>query len=236
LTKNQIAVITGASEGIGRAISIKLASEGYYTILAGRNEENLRKTAKLISQVNGQSLVYKADITSEQDVMNLFRKVVKLGELVILVNNAGVGTFKAVEEISLKEWQDMLDVNLTGSFLSTREAIKLMKKNKKGHIIFINSMSGKRALSWGSGYSATKYGLKGFADTVRIELRKSNVKVTSIFPGSVNSSWWDKLDFNFSRDQMLNEKNVVDAVFSTVSQEGHSVIEEIDLRQVGGDF
>ena len=105
-----------------------------------------------------------------------FSQASKVGELAVLVNNAGVGTFKAVEKITLKEWQNMMDVNLTGAFLATQEAVKLMKKVKAGHIFFINSLSGKRALSWGSGYSATKYGLRGFADTVRIELRKSNIK------------------------------------------------------------
>ena len=130
----------------------------------------------------------------------------------------------------------MLDVNLTGAFLCTREAVKLMKNAKAGHIVYINSLSGKRALSWGSGYSASKYGLKGLADTVRIELRKSNVKVTSVFPGSVDSSWWDKFDFDFPRDQMVTVENVVEAIWSAVAQKGRSVIEEIDLRQVGGDF
>lgn len=153
-----------------------------------------------------------------------------------MVNNAGMATFKAVEEITLKEWQSMMDVNLTGAFLCTREAVKLMKKTQSGHIVFINSFSGKRALSWGSGYSATKYGLRGLADTVRIEVRNSNIKVTSVFPGSVDSSWWDKFDYDFPRHQMVTVDNVVEAVWAAVSQEGRSVIEEIDLRQVGGDF
>ena len=236
LSKKKIAVITGASQGIGRAISVKLASKGYITVLAGRNEENLRKTAEFVSQVNDNYQVSLTDVTSEVDVEALFKEIEELGELAILINNAGVGTFKAVENITLEEWEDMLDVNLTGAFLTTREAVKVMKKNRSGHIIFINSLSGKRALSWGSGYSATKYGLKGFADTVRIELRKSNVKVTSIFPGSVDSSWWDSFDFDFPRDQMLDEQNVVEAIYAAISQEGRSVIEEIDIRQVGGDF
>ncbi len=236
MPKKSVAVITGASEGIGRALSVKLASEGYITLLAARSEENLRKTADLVSEAGGEYVVAPTDVTSEGEVESLFRKAAKLGDPAVLVVNAGVGTFKAVEDITLEEWQAMLDVNLTGAFLCTREAVKLMKKASAGHIIYINSLSGKRALSWGSGYSASKYGLKGLADTVRIELRKSNVKVTSVFPGSVDSSWWDKFDFDFPRDQMVTVENVVEAIWSAVAQKGRSVIEEIDLRQVGGDF
>lgn len=236
MQKKPVAVITGASEGIGRALSLKLALEGYITVLAARSEENLRKTADLVSEVGGEYVVVPTDVTAEGEVEFLFRKTAKLGDPALLAVNAGVGTFKAVEEITLEEWQAMLDVNLTGAFLCTREAVKLMKKAKTGHIIYINSLSGKRALSWGSGYSASKYGLRGLADTVRIELRKSNVKVTSVFPGSVDSSWWDKFDFDFPRDQMVTVENVVEAIWSAVDQKGRSVIEEIDLRQVGGDF
>ncbi len=236
MPKKSVAVITGASEGIGRALSVKLASEGYITLLAARSEENLRKTADLVSEAGGEYVVAPTDVTSEGEVESLFGKAAKLGNLALMVVNAGVGTFKAVEEIRLEEWRAMLDVNLTGAFLCTREAVKLMKNAKAGHIVYINSLSGKRALSWGSGYSASKYGLKGLADTVRIELRKSNVKVTSVFPGSVDSSWWDKFDFDFPRDQMVTVENVVEAIWSAVAQKGRSVIEEIDLRQVGGDF
>ncbi len=236
MPKKSVAVITGASEGIGRALSVKLASEGYITVLAARSEENLRKTADLVSEAGGEYVVAPTDVTAEGEVESLFGKAAKLGNLALMVVNAGVGTFKAVEEIRLEEWRAMLDVNLTGAFLCTREAVKLMKNAKAGHIVYINSLSGKRALSWGSGYSASKYGLKGLADTVRIELRKSNVKVTSVFPGSVDSSWWDKFDFDFPRDQMVTVENVVEAIWSAVAQKGRSVIEEIDLRQVGGDF
>ena len=236
MPKKSVAVITGASEGIGRALSVKLASEGYITLLAARSEENLRKTADLVSEAGGEYVVAPTDVTSEGEVESLFGKAAKLGNLALMVVNAGVGTFKAVEEIRLEEWRAMLDVNLTGAFLCTREAVKLMKNAKAGHIVYINSLSGKRALSWGSGYSASKYGLKGLADTVRIELRKSNVKVTSVFPGSVDSSWWDKFDFDFPRDQMVTVENVVEAIWTAVAQKERSVIEEIDLRQVGGDF
>ena len=130
MSKKQIAVITGASQGIGRAISIKLASEGYFTVLSGRNEENLKKTAELVSHVNDHYQVSITDVTSEVDIEKLFKETAELGELEILVNNAGVGTFKAVEDITLKEWKDMLDVNLTGAFLATREAVKVMKNNR----------------------------------------------------------------------------------------------------------
>ena len=146
MSKKKIAVITGASQGIGRAISVKLASKGYITVLAGRNEENLRKTAEFVSQVNDNYQVSITDVTSEVDVEALFKEIEELGELAILINNAGVGTFKAVENITLEEWEDMLDVNLTGAFLTTREAVKVMKKNRSGHIIFINSLSVKKSI------------------------------------------------------------------------------------------
>ena len=141
MPKQPVAVITGASEGIGRPLSVKLASKGYTTVLAARSKPNLRETADLVSKVGGEYLVVPTDIAVEAEVESLFSQASKVGELAILVNNAGVGTFKAVEEITLEEWQSMMDVNLTGVFLATREAVKLMKKAKAGHIIFINSFS-----------------------------------------------------------------------------------------------
>ncbi len=232
----KVAIITGASEGLGRAIAVKLATKKYITVLASRDIKKLEKTSNEIGKVNGQYLIIQTDVTSEKSVKKLFSKAAKLGQLELLINNAGVGTFNKVEEITLKEWKTMIDVNLTGSFLCSKEAILLMKKQKHGHILFINSLSGKRVLPWGSGYSASKYGLKGFADSIRLELRKSNVKVTSVFPGSIDTTWWDKMNMNFPRDKMLILDDVVDAIYNSISYKGRTVIEEIDLRQVGGDF
>ena len=232
----KVAIITGASEGLGKAIAVKLASKKYITVLASRDIKKLEKTSNEIGKVNGQYLIIQTDVTSEKSVKKLFSKAAKLGQLELLINNAGVGTFNKVEEISFKDWKRMIDVNLTGSFLCSKEAILLMKKQKYGHILFINSLSGKRVLPWGSGYSASKYGLKGFADSIRLELRKSNVKVTSVFPGSIDTTWWDKMNMNFPRDKMLILDDVVDAIYNSISYKGRTVIEEIDLRQVGGDF
>ena len=221
---------------MGKAIAVKLASKKYITVLASRDKKKLEKTSNEIGKVNGQYLIIQTDVTSEKSVKKLFSKAAKLGQLELLINNAGVGTFNKVEEISFKDWKRMIDVNLTGSFLCSKEAILLMKKQKYGHILFINSLSGKRVLPWGSGYSASKYGLKGFADSIRLELRKSNVKVTSVFPGSIDTTWWDKMNMNFPRDKMLILDDVVDAIYNSISYKGRTVIEEIDLRQVGGDF
>lgn len=236
MSKSPIAVVTGASEGIGRGIAAKLAKHGYVVVLAARNSEGLSATANAIFQEGGQSVVVPTDITKEEDVARLFRQADKYGDLALLVNNAGMATFSAVEETTLQEWQEMLAVNLTGAFLCTREAVRRMKNYKAGHIIFINSLSGKRPLPHGGGYSAAKYGLRGFADTLRLEVRKSNIKVTSVFPGAVNSTWWDKFEYGFPRDQMVTVDNVADAVWGAVSQTGRSVIEEVYVRQVGGDF
>lgn len=231
-----VAVVTGASQGIGRGIAIKLAENGYISVLAARNQEGLQTTGEMISEKGGQSAIVPANVTKEGDVARLFRIAEKYGNLEVLINNAGTATFKAVEDISLDEWQTMLDVNLTGAFLSTREAVRRMKKRRAGHILFINSFSGKRPLPHGGGYSAAKYGLRGFADCLRLEVRKFNIKVTSVFPGAVDSSWWDRFDYDFPRDKMVTVKNVVEAVWSALSQKGRSVLEEIYVRQVGGDF
>ncbi|MEE9166504.1 MAG: SDR family oxidoreductase [Candidatus Neomarinimicrobiota bacterium] len=231
-----MAVVTGASEGIGRGIAVKLAENSYVSVLAARNREGLQKTGDVISNAGGQSIIIPTDVTEEDDVVRLFRKADSYGRLDLLVNNAGVASFKPVEEISLDEWLEMIQVNLTGAFLCCREAVTRMKKRRKGHIVFMNSFSGKRPLPHGGGYSAAKYGLRGLADTLRLEVRKFNIKVTSVYPGSVDSSWWDKFDYDFPRKQMISVESVVDAVWGAISQTGRSVVEEIFVRQVGGDF
>ena len=181
-------------------------------------------------------MVIPTDVAKESDVVSLFRQADKYGDVSVLAVSAGVATFKAVEDITLDEWKQMMDVNLTGAFLCTREAVRRMKHKRTGHIVFINSFSGKRSLPHGGGYSASKYGLRGLADTLRVEVRKFNIRVTSVFPGAVDSSWWDKFDYDFRRDQMVTVENVAEAVWGAISLKGRAVVEEIDLRQVGGDF
>jgi NAD(P)-dependent dehydrogenase (short-subunit alcohol dehydrogenase family) len=191
--QGKVAIVTGASNGIGRGIAETFAAEGAKTVLVARRAALLvDEVAAGIASRGGEALAAPADLTQEDAVTALFALVQKtFGRLDVLVNNAGIATHKNTEDITLDYWREALDINITAAFLCAREAIRLMKAQtpKGGRIISIGSVSAKTPRPDSLPYTVTKFGLQGMTHQLTMDGRKHNIVASIIHPGATLSSF-----------------------------------------------
>jgi 3-oxoacyl-[acyl-carrier protein] reductase len=228
---NQVAVVTGAARGIGEAIALRLAGMGAAVLLTARDQSRLAAVRAEIEQQGGKGFVMPCDLADEKAVAALGERVKKEhGRCDILVNNAGIGVLrKPLIELSVDEWDKMMDTNLRGPYLMIRSLAPLMIAANFGHIINISSLAGKNALPGGAAYSASKWGLNGLTYSVAEELRQYNVRASVIAPGSVNTHFGDE-NTTKNRARMIQPDDVAKAVAMLVTQADTSFVSEILLR------
>ncbi len=180
------AVVTGGTRGIGLAIAEALALAGAGVAICGRTQANVESAVRQLTNKSKSKVVAKvADVRSSTEVGSFFEYLDReLGQLDIVVNNAGIGVFKSAAELSVEEWQNTLDTNLSGVFYCCREALGRIR-NRGGYIINISSLAGKNAFAGGAAYNASKFGLNGLSEAMMLDHRNENVKVSYILPGSV---------------------------------------------------
>ena len=226
----QVAVTTGAGRGIGAAIARKLAALGATSVLLGRSQSSLDETARAISDAGGKTEVIPCDVTVLHQLEYASARVDStFGRLDILVNNAGVGGFgEPLHNLPPEDWDRILNTNLRGVYYAIRTFAPLMIRAYSGHIINISSLSGKNALPNGAAYAASKWGLNGLSYSVAEELRKHNVRVSVVCPGSVLTEF----DSHAGKDpnKMLQAEDVAHAVAALVTQAPQSFMSEILLR------
>jgi NAD(P)-dependent dehydrogenase (short-subunit alcohol dehydrogenase family) len=188
----KVAIVTGASNGIGRGIAEMFAAEGAKTVLAARRAALLDEVVAGIKAKGGDALPVATDLTKEDAVIALFAAAKKAyGRLDILVNNAGIATHRNTEDISLEYWREALAINITAPFLCSREAIRMMKAQTPpgGRIINIGSISAKTPRADSLPYTTTKFGLQGMTHQLTMDGRKHNIVASIIHPGSTLSSF-----------------------------------------------
>ena len=226
----QVAVITGAGRGIGSAISRKLASLGATTVLLGRTQRSLDDTARAIVDSGGKTEVIPCDVTVLHQLEYASARVDStFGRVDVLVNNAGIGGFTdPLHNLPPEDWDKILNTNLRGVYYAIRTFAPIMIRAYSGHIINISSLAGKNALPNGAAYAASKWGLNGLTYSVAEELRKHNVRVSVICPGSVDT----ELSPHAGKDphKMLKSEDVAHAVAMLVTQAPQSFASEILLR------
>lgn len=226
----QVAVVTGAGRGIGAAIARKLAGMGATAVLCGRTKSSLDATSQAITDAGGKAEVIPCDVTTLHQVEYAAARVDStFGRVDILVNNAGVAGFNDVlHELPPDDWDRILNTNLRGVYYMIRAFAPLMIRAYSGHIINISSLSGKNALPKGAAYAASKWGLNGLTYSVAEELRGSNIRVSVICPGSVET----ELSPHEGKDpkKMLQPEDVAHAVAMLVTQAPRSFVSEILLR------
>ncbi len=185
----QLAIVTGGSRGIGRAISEALLAQGARVAICGRDETSLAAAVRDLNK-SGHAVGCGCDVSQWSQVERFYAFVDReLGGVDILVNNAGVGRFGPVDELEPSEWDEVIGTNLSGPFYCSRLAVPRMKRRGGGFILNIGSLAGKHPFASGAAYNASKFGLAGFTEAMMLDLRYANVRVSTIMPGSVSTGF-----------------------------------------------
>jgi len=186
--KNKVVIITGASSGLGEATALLLAKYGAKVVLAARRKERLEKLASQIISQGGEALVVVADVAVQSDVERIAEETLKrYGRIDVLINNAGIMPQATLDKLKVEEWDKMIDINVKGVLYGIAAVLPTMQQHS-GHIINLSSVAGLRvAAGRGTVYSGTKFAVKAISEGLRVEVAKDNIRVTTLYPGAVES-------------------------------------------------
>ncbi len=187
----KIAIVTGGTRGIGRAIAERLLREGAAVAVCSRSRQNVQALVKAFEPgAGGRLLAEAADVSQLAEVQRFFASVdARFGAVDFLINNAGIGIFKSVADLTPEEWRRTIDLNLSGVYYCSHEALPRMQKRGGGYIVNISSLAGKNAFAGGAAYNASKFGLNGFSEAMMLDHRYQDVRVSYIMPGSVDTDF-----------------------------------------------
>lgn len=227
----KVALVTGASRGIGRAIALALAEEGADIAAAARTELQLQEVVGEVKERGRRGLAIRADMAHEEDVRAMVKSTAdQFGGIDILVNNAGFGRFHPVAEFPTAEWDAMFAVNLRGMFLATREALPHLRRRGESAVVNIASLAGKNFFASGSGYAATKWGVLAFSKCLMLEERENGVRVIAVCPGSVDTHFFDDLSMSPNRDRIVKPEDVADIIVAALRLPQRAMVSELEIR------
>jgi short-subunit dehydrogenase len=233
--KDKVIWITGGGRGIGRSTAEHLARLGARVVICARTKTEIDAVADNIRAGNGQILSIPCDVTENAQIQRLISQVKKKwGSIDVLINNAGVGIFRKIMDTDEADWDKTLNINLKSVFLCSRAVLPDMISKKSGHIINVVSVAGKKPYYNCGMYCASKYGMLGFTDVLRLEVRKYGIHVTAFLPGATDTSIWE--DTNADRSKMMTPDTVAQGLADICQTTKNTMVEEIILRPIGGDL
>jgi len=220
--KDKVALITGGSKGIGYGVALSLMNEGVNVAITSRDKSRAQKAAEELqkaSKTSAKAMGVAADVRDYDSQQDAVKQVIaEFGQLDIVVANAGLGHFGSIEELTPEQWQETIDTNLSGVFYSIKSSVDALKKSK-GYFITISSLAGTNFFAGGSAYNASKFGVTGFTQSVMLDLRQHNIRVSTIMPGSVSTH------FNG------NEPNDKDAWKIQIEDIGELVVDLVKMNE-----
>ncbi|MGD0668464.1 MAG: SDR family oxidoreductase [Bryobacteraceae bacterium] len=227
----KLAVVTGGTRGIGRAIAERLLGEDAAVAICGRSNQSV-ETALAALRPLGPVIGMACDVTQPDQVSSFFAAVDReFGGLDILVNNAGKGVFGKVADLTPEQWRANIELNLNGPFYCSREALARFRKRGGGFIVNISSLAGKNPFSGGAGYNASKFGLNGFSEAMMLDHRYDNVRVATIMPGSVDTGFsGGPSDRSGDTSWMIAPEDVAEAVAMVLRMPARTMISRIEMR------
>jgi 3-oxoacyl-[acyl-carrier protein] reductase len=237
----KVCLVTGGTRGIGRAIAESLLAEGASVAICGRRQESVERAVEELSSENarragtGKVTGKAADVRNHADVGALFQFVDQhFGGLDVLVNNAGVGVFRAIGEIALEEWSSTIETNLSGVFYCSREALFRFVTRGGGYIVNISSLAGSNAFAGGAAYNASKFGLNGLSEAMMQDVRSENVRVSTIMPGSVATGFSGRSDGGPGEDSGSDWKvwpeDVAEIVRMLLKMPARTLVSRVEMR------
>jgi len=231
---NQVALVTGATRGIGLAIASALAAEGCNLILAGRDEKALRRVSRELAPAKIKIHAQPCDLRDPQSIDDLFRSIrQKFHRLDILINNAGIAHANfTIDKLPLPLWKDVIDTNLTGMFLMTQAALALMKRG--GTIVNNLSIVANRVFAGSAAYAASKHGALGFTNTLREELAPKGIRVIAVLPGATDTAIWNTFWPQAPRKKMMSPATVAAAVVNAILLPPNTTVETLQILPTVG--
>ena len=223
------ALVTGGTRGIGRAIVEQLLEAGAHVVLCGRGDSDWAE-AELRGAGFQNVYVTGCDVSIPEHVAGLFQFAdAKLGGLDILINNVGIGIFKPTAELTIEDWRRTLDVNLSGTFFCSREALARMCGNGGGYIVNLSSLAGKNPFAGGAAYNASKFGMNGFSEAMMLDHRQEDIRVTYIMPGSVDTDFSPR-SAGKGANWKIAPQDVADMVLAVLKMPARTLVSRVEIR------
>jgi len=230
--KGRVVLITGAGRGIGRALAHAFAGAGAKVALLGKTKKNLLEVQKELKESGAPTVVLAVDVSDEGAVSRAVAAAEQqLGPVDVLVNNAGIFVMAPIEKLDTLAFDRTLAVNLRGPFLMCRALLPGMKSRRRGHIVNISSTAGRRGFAGGGAYCASKFGLAGLTEAMRYEARASNVRVTCVYPSTVNTDLVKKAGMDFASERAIQPEDVANAVVSLVAMDDRAMTTALEIWQ-----
>ena len=227
----KLALVTGAGRGIDRSIARALAHSGAHVVLAARTADQIKALVDRIRADGHKATAIATDVADEAGVQQLFAATAKVGSLDILINCAGIGRFGALQDFSTQDFDTILAVNLRGTFLCCREAMRVMAQRKTGFIINISSVVGFKGYPNQAAYTASKHGVVGLTKSLAVEAQEHNVRVSLILPGGVDTELVGQARPDLDRSILMQPEDIAQAVMYLLSLSDRAYVDQIYIRR-----
>tara|TARA_Y100000590_G_scaffold63196_2_gene67831 strand:+ start:12506 stop:13210 length:705 start_codon:yes stop_codon:yes gene_type:complete len=231
--REKVAVISGGTSGIGKSLVLLLIKNGIKVVTFSRKKSNINLLLKDFQEYKKNLICYQGDVSKEKDVKLITKSVKsKFKRIDYLINNSGTNVLSPIEKIKLNDWRNIIDVNLTGAFLLTKSFLPLLKKDSL--ILNMGSLASRNGFpNWGA-YCASKYGLKGFTEALREEVRPKKIRVVHAEIGATDTAIWDNLGGNWDRSGMMQDMEVAEVLYNSITNKKSVNVDEIFLMPPGG--
>jgi NAD(P)-dependent dehydrogenase (short-subunit alcohol dehydrogenase family) len=224
------AIVTGSTHGIGRAIAEALVARGVHVVVCARTVAHVRTVAEELARRGpGGAVGIPGDVRDPEQCARLVAGAMSaFGRLDVLVNNAGVGHTRPIQELSLEEWREQIETNLGGVFYCSRAAIPHLRKTGDGWIVNIASLAGRNAFAGGAGYNASKFGLVGMSEAMMLDLRYEGIRVSVVMPGSVQTGFGGRASSD--KEWALQPEDVAATVVQLLELPPHALVSKVEMR------
>lgn len=231
---NKTIIISGASRGIGRATALLLAQNGANVVITARNVIELKQVE---TAGHGRIVAVPGDVSTEVDMQRVVQTALdRFGRLDVVINNAGYGVFKNVDEITVDEWDELMATNVKGTFLLTKAALPTLKAQGSGHIVVVASDVAKRTFAGGALYTASKYAQEAFMGALRKEVRPFGIKVTGVYSGLVDSHFHEKGHGHETSKNYLQSEDMAESMLFILSRPAHVVVDEFMVHPLEQEY
>lgn len=225
---DKVVIVTGAGQGLGEAIANTLGAAGAIVCACDIKEDSVKNVAQAINDAGGTACSYVLDVRNEEGIRQVIDSIMaKYGHIDVLINNAGTDTTLGIEDLSIADWDRVLDVNLSGPFMLSKAVYPFMKRQGKGHIVNITSTAAKRTWTEATAYHASKWGLLGLSHALHAEGRRDHIKVTAVVVGGMRTPFILERFPDTDPNVLQDPKNVAETVHFVLTQPDETVIAEI---------